>query len=186
LSLSGYNDHNYVVEVGAGPSYQVFDTTTDPNRASPIAPTVTSSSSGTTLAFGSVSLSLSGTPASGDEFSVAKVASTFDVLGNFVTALNSGNPDATRFGGNQAIAGMDAAQESISRVRSGVGSRMVEVETQQNINGSLDLQYEETLSRLQDVDYAEAVSNLTQQKTYLEAAQQSFLKVSNLSLFNYL
>jgi flagellar hook-associated protein 3 FlgL len=30
------------------------------------------------------------------------------------------------------------------------------------------------------------VSNLTQQKTYLEAAQQSFLKVSNLSLFNYL
>jgi flagellar hook-associated protein 3 FlgL len=36
------------------------------------------------------------------------------------------------------------------------------------------------------VDYAEAVSNLTQQKTYLEAAQQSFLKVSNLSLFNYL
>ena len=147
---------------------------------------LTSSSSGTTLAFGSVSLSLSGTPASGDEFSVAKVASTFDVLGNFVTALNSGNPDATRFGGNQAIAGMDAAQESISRVRSGVGSRMVEVETQQNINGSLDLQYEETLSRLQDVDYAEAVSNLTQQKTYLEAAQQSFLKVSNLSLFNYL
>ena len=81
---------------------------------------------------------------------------------------------------------MDAAQESISRVRSGVGSRMVEVETQQNINSSMDLQYEETLSRLQDVDYAEAVSNLTQQKTYLEAAQQSFLKVSNLSLFNYL
>jgi flagellar hook-associated protein 3 FlgL len=63
LSLSGYNDHNYVVEVGAGPSYQVFDTTTDPNRASPIAPTVTTSGSDTTLAFGSVSLSLSGTPA---------------------------------------------------------------------------------------------------------------------------
>ena len=175
-----------VVEVGAGPSYQVFDTTTDPSRASPIAPTVTTSGSDTTLAFGSVSLSLSGTPASGDEFSVSKVATTFDVLGNFVSALNSGNPAATRFGGNQAIAGMDAAQESISRVRSGVGSRMVEVETQQNINSSMDLQYEETLSRLQDVDYAEAVSNLTEQKLYLEAAQQSFLKVSNLSLFNYL
>ena len=186
LSLSGYNDHNYVVEVGAGPSYQVFDTTTDPSRTSPIAPTVTTSGSDTTLAFGSVSLSLSGTPASGDEFSVSKVATTFDVLGNFVSALNSGNPAATRFGGNQAIAGMDAAQESISRVRSGVGSRMVEVETQQNINSSMDLQYEETLSRLQDVDYAEAVSNLTEQKLYLEAAQQSFLKVSNLSLFNYL
>jgi flagellin-like hook-associated protein FlgL len=30
------------------------------------------------------------------------------------------------------------------------------------------------------------VSNLSQQKIFLEAAQQSFLKVSNLSLFNYL
>ena len=114
------------------------------------------------------------------------MATTFDVLGNFVTALNSGNPDATRFGGNQAIAGMDAAQESISRVRSGVGSRMVEVETQQNINSNMDLQYDDTLQRLQDVDYAAAVSSLSQQKVFLEAAQQSFLKVSNLSLFNYL
>lgn len=186
LSLSGYDDHNYMVEVTAGPSYQVFDLTADPDRLSPIAPTVTSSGSDTTLDFGSVSLSLSGTPADGDKFSVSKVANTFDVLGNFVTALNSGNPAATRFGGTQAIAGMDAAQESISRVRSGVGSRMVEVETQENINSSMDLQYKETLSRLQDVDYAEALSSLNQQKVYLEAAQQSFLKVSNLSLFNYL
>ena len=50
----------------------------------------------------------------------------------------------------------------------------------------LDLQYNQALSRLEDVDYAEAVSNLTQQRTFLQAAQQSFLKVSNLSLFNYL
>ena len=96
---------------------------------------------------------------------------------------------ATRFGGLQAIAGMDAVQESVSRVRSGVGSRMVEVETQQNINGDLDLQYTQTLSRLEGSDeasFAESISNLAQQKTYLEAAQQSFMKVSNLSLFNYL
>jgi flagellar hook-associated protein 3 FlgL len=81
---------------------------------------------------------------------------------------------------------MDAAQDSISRVQSGVGSRMVEVETQQNINGDLALQYDETLSRLEDADYAKVVSDLSQQKLFLEAAQQSFLKVSNLSLFNFL
>ena len=190
LSLSNYNDHNYVVEVVTGPAYQVFDLTIDPTRASPITPTVTPSSDGSVLAFDgtppSVSLTLNGTVAVGDEFSVSKVANTFDVLGNFVNALGSGNLAATRFSGSQAIAGMDAAQESISRVRSGVGSRMVEVETQQNINSNMDLQYDDTLQRLQDVDYAAAVSNLTQQKTYLEAARQSFLKVSNLSLFNYL
>jgi len=42
------------------------------------------------------------------------------------------------------------------------------------------------MSRLQDADYAKSISDLTQQKTYLEASQQAFLKVSNLSLFNYL
>ena len=124
-----------------------------------------------------------------ESFHFSTVASTFDVLGNFVTALNSGNSAATRFGGLQAIAGMDAVQESVSRVRAGVGSRMGEVETQQNINGDLDLQYTQTLSRLEGSDeasFAESISNLAQQKTYLEAAQQSFMKVSNLSLFNYL
>ncbi|WP_374244518.1 flagellar hook-associated protein FlgL [Zoogloea sp.] len=186
-SLSAaYNGHSYAVSVGAGPTYQVFDSTADPAHASPIAPTVTTSGTSTTLAFGGVSLTLSGAPASGDSFSVSTVSSTFDVLGNFVNALKSGNAAAIRFNGTQTIAGMDASQENVSRVRSGVGSRMVEVETQQNINGNLDLQFNEALSRLEDVDYAEAVSNLTQQRTFLQAAQQSFLKVSNLSLFNYL
>ncbi len=185
-SLSGYNGHTYAINVGAGPTYQVFDSTVDPTHASPIAPTVATSGSDTTLSFGGVSMTLTGTPAAGDSYSLSTVASTFDVMGNFASALNSGNDKVNRFAVTQTIAGMDASQESINQVRSGVGSRMVEVETQQNINGDLDLQYAETLSRLQDADYAEVVSNLTQQQTYLQAAQQSFMRVSNLSLFNYL
>ncbi|MBP7393965.1 MAG: flagellar hook-associated protein FlgL [Zoogloea sp.] len=185
-SLSSYNGHSYEVSVGAGPSYQVVDAT----AGSPVSVTPSVSASGeVSLAFDGVTLNLSGAPAAGNTYSVSTVASTFDVLGNFVTALYSGNSAATRFGGLQAIAGMDAVQESVSRVRSGVGSRMVEVETQQNINGDLDLQYTQTLSRLEGSDeasFAESISNLAQQKTYLEAAQQSFMKVSNLSLFNYL
>lgn len=186
MSLSGYNNHAYDISVGAGPTYQVFDSTADPTHAAPITPTVTTSGSDTTLNFGGVTLTLTGTPATGDSYSVSTVASAFDVMGNFVTALQSGNAAVTRFGGRQAIAGMDAAQDSISRVQAGVGSRMVEVETQQNIGSSLDVQYGETLSRLQDADYASAVSSLSQQQIYLQAAQQSFIKVSNLSLFNYI
>jgi flagellar hook-associated protein 3 FlgL len=186
MSLSGYNGHSYDVSVAAGPTYQVFDSTADPTHAAPITPTVTTSGSDTTLNFGGVTLTLTGAPAAGDSYSVGTVASAFDIMGNFVSALKSGNSAITRFGSNQAIAGMDAAQDSISRVQAGVGSRMLEVETQQNIGSSLDLQYSETLSRLQDADYASAVSNLSQQQIYLQAAQQSFMKVSNLSLFNYI
>ena len=185
-SLSGYNGHTYAISVSAGPSYQVFDSTADPTHASPITPTVTSSGSSTTLAFGGISMTLTGTPAAGDSYSLGTVASAFDVLGNFVRSLQSGNSAVTAFGANQAIAGMDATQDSVSQVRSAVGSRMVEVESQQNVTSAMTLQYSETLSNLQDADYASAVSNLTQRSTYLQAAQQSFMKVSNLSLFNYL
>ncbi|MDD3328561.1 MAG: flagellar hook-associated protein FlgL [Zoogloea sp.] len=200
LSLSGYSGHNFRIDVGADPvtgltTYTAFDTTSG-GAGVPLTSTLGANGE-TVLAFENITpapavppfgstLSLSGTPAAGDTFTVSTVANTFDVLGNFVNALKSGNQAATRFNSAQAISGMDAAQESISRVRSGVGSRMVEVETQQNINSSTDLQYADTLSRLQDADYAEALSSLAQQKIYLEAAQQSFLKVSNLSLFNYL
>lgn len=185
-SLGSYNGHTYAISVSAGPTYQVFDSTADPNHASPIAPTVTTAGSNTTLAFGGVSMTLTGTPAAGDSYSLSTVASTFDVLGNFVNGLSSGDKAIARFQATQTVAGMDASQESISQVRSAVGSRMVEVDTQQNIGSNLSLQYTQTLSRLQDADYAEVVSNLSQQQTYLQAAQQSFLRVSNLSLFNYL
>ncbi|MCE1184391.1 flagellar hook-associated protein FlgL [Zoogloea sp.] len=187
MSLSGgYNGHSYAIEVGAGPSYTFYDNTNDPGHASPITPTVSVSGSDTTLSIPGISMTLSGVPATGDKFSLSTVASAFDVLGSFVTALGSGNSAAARFSAKQTIAGMDATQNSISQVQAGVGSRMVEVETQQSISGDLGLQYSNTMSRLQDADYAKSISDLTQQKTYLEASQQAFLKVSNLSLFNYL
>jgi len=42
------------------------------------------------------------------------------------------------------------------------------------------------LSDIQDVDYAEAISRLNLQLTALQAAQQTYVKVQGLSLFNYL
>jgi len=42
------------------------------------------------------------------------------------------------------------------------------------------------VSKLTDLDYNKAISDLTFQQTALQAAQQSFAKVSGLSLFNFL
>jgi flagellar hook-associated protein 3 FlgL len=52
--------------------------------------------------------------------------------------------------------------------------------------GNLNTQYASTLQSLQDVNYAQAITQLSQQQTALTAAQQSFVKIANLSLFNYL
>jgi flagellar hook-associated protein 3 FlgL len=81
---------------------------------------------------------------------------------------------------------MDRSLDQVLVVRASVGSRMVELSTLESVGSDLDIQYTQTLSRLQDVDYAEAVSNLTLQQTYLQASQQSFLRINQLSLFNYL
>jgi flagellar hook-associated protein 3 FlgL len=51
---------------------------------------------------------------------------------------------------------------------------------------ALDIQYQSTLSDLQDLDYAKAITDFTKQQMSLEAAQKSFVKISGLSLFNYL
>ena len=50
----------------------------------------------------------------------------------------------------------------------------------------MNLLTKETLSELQDVDYAEAASRLQLQNFVLQAAQQSFVLVSRLSLFDQL
>jgi len=42
------------------------------------------------------------------------------------------------------------------------------------------------LSATEDVDYAEAITQLNQQSVSLQAAQQTFSQVKKLSLFNYL
>jgi flagellar hook-associated protein 3 FlgL len=45
---------------------------------------------------------------------------------------------------------------------------------------------ESQLSEIQDLDYAEAVARMNRQLIALQASQQSYAKLSQLSLFNYL
>lgn len=85
-----------------------------------------------------------------------------------------------------ALDKLDVGQEDLLRARAQIGSQMTETATLRNIGSDRDIQYASTLSDLQDLDYAEAISRLTRQQTSLEAAQQSFMRLSGLSLFNYL
>jgi flagellar hook-associated protein 3 FlgL len=78
------------------------------------------------------------------------------------------------------------AGDNILRVRAAFGSRMNELESLGYLNQDLSLQYSQTLSNLQDLDEAKAISELTLKQTQLEAAQLSFSKISQLSLFDYL
>ena len=43
-----------------------------------------------------------------------------------------------------------------------------------------------TLSQMEDLDYTEAITKMNKDMLALEAAQSSFAKISQLSLFDYI
>ena len=81
---------------------------------------------------------------------------------------------------------LDLALNNVLTVRASVGTRLQELDALDNAGTDRNLQYSQELSQLQDLDYTQALTKLTQQQTTLEAAQQSFVKIASLSLFNYL
>lgn len=78
------------------------------------------------------------------------------------------------------------AQASVSEARSQVGARLNVVQRNRDLSADIKLVNKGVLSKLSDVDFAEAVSKLTLQVTLLEAAQKSYGTISRLSLFNEL
>lgn len=136
---------------------------------------------------------ITGAPADTDSFTVTQSSSqsVFTSLGKLIQTLERGTTTTAEQANYQtdigsALKNLDQANDNILRVRSMIGSRMNELESLDSVNQDLQLQYQQTLSDLQDLDYAKAISDLTRKQTDLQAAQQSFMKISQLSLFNYL
>jgi len=139
------------------------------------------------------SVTISGTPASGDVFNVntSSSESAFSTIGRLIKALEA--PDNP--GSNAKIAlhnelgsvinNLDRALDNNLVVRAAIGSRMGELDALDGVVQDVNLQYSQTLSGLQDLDYAQAITDLTRHQTELEAAQKSFVNISKLSLFNY-
>ena len=60
------------------------------------------------------------------------------------------------------------------------------LENQRSIADQNTLRMKEALSRVEDVDYTEAITRMNKDMLALQAAQSSFAKISQLSLFNYI
>lgn len=169
---------------GAGPFLRTYTS----GSTISLATDATTDTNPTSFDFGA-ELTISGTPANGDSFTVKESSNQdiFATIHNLITSLGS---NATKTGitnnNNTALSNIDLAMDNVLAVRTGIGAIMKEVEGQINTNGDLDLQYKSTLSQLQDLDVVKATSDLTQQKASLDAAQLSFIKIQGLSLFNYM
>ena len=104
----------------------------------------------------------------------------FTTLENLATDLEANAPNGS------SLDQIDRAMDHLLGFRATAGARLNALESQESINGALLVQLEQTRSTIEDLDYAEAATRLSQESVILQAAQQSFVKVQNLNLFNYL
>jgi flagellar hook-associated protein 3 FlgL len=149
--------------------------------------------SGQAISFDGMQVQIDGAPANGDQFTVAPSThqSVFTTMQNLITALRNpvtGSASAAQLQNsiNQSLTNFDQSLDNVLRVRAQEGSSLKEIDSLDATGESLGLQYKQQLSELQDVDYAQAISDLTRQQAYLQAAQQSFIKVVSNKLFDFI
>lgn len=154
-----------------------------------------------TVTFYGKSFTLGGAPSgptlpsttNGDAYTVRPVGtqSIFTVLSNLATALKTPTPasgDKTAMNNALAAAGTNLANAltHVLTQQSTVGARLNSLTDTTKMETDLKTQYAQSVSQLQDVDYAKAASELAKYQLSLQAAEQSFAKVQGLSLFNFL
>ncbi len=104
----------------------------------------------------------------------------FKTLTDLVNGLNANNPSQS------SLDNIQSALKNVLTVQTEVGSRLNAISNQKNFNDNVLLQTKQSRSQIQDLNFAQAVSKYQQQLVALQAAQASYSKIQNLSLFNYL
>jgi flagellar hook-associated protein 3 FlgL len=113
--------------------------------------------------------------------------SMFDTLKNLIDMLDPASGVPFSNGAHtQAVSDLRSTVNHIATARASVGARLNALESMTSTGEDTALQYDLHLSKLQDLDYAEAISRLSSTQLQLEAAQLSFKEISRLSLFSIL
>ncbi|MDX5327998.1 MAG: flagellar hook-associated protein FlgL [Marinobacter sp.] len=132
--------------------------------------------------------------ADGDEFTlgISDKQSIFGTIEKLIAGLDSIDKATPKSSAEydaliaESLTNLDNGQESIILKQTELGGRLNAIESTSSFLEDSGLYTKEIRSQLQDVDYAEAISNLSFQSFVLQAAQQSFAQISRLSLFDRL
>jgi flagellar hook-associated protein 3 FlgL len=186
VDRSQWQPDQYTVSFTSASTWQVTDSGSNVVASG-------SYTSGGAIAFRGVQVLVSGAPATGDQFSVdaAGTEDVFATLDGLISALGAGaSQDAARAqlatALNASLQQVDQASDHLLSVRASVGARLSMLEDTDAARANQTTDLATSISGLQDLDYAAAISRMSQQYVGLQAAQQSYAKTAQLSLFNYL
>ncbi len=149
--------------------------------------------SGQAISFNGAEVSIAGEPQAGDEFQVnaSRRQNVFATLQNFINALQTGSTDpADQAQLTQAldrtISDVDNALANVLNTRTFIGTRQNSIDNANIENDGAKFELQTTRSQIEDLDYAQAITQLQLQQTTLQAIQGAFAQVRGQSLFNFL
>ena len=106
----------------------------------------------------------------------------FQALDDLAAAVK--NSDHTNM--QRGVAELDTLQQGVTNATAKVGSDMNVVDMQNTILDAITLNLKTIKSNAEDLDYTSAITKMNKDQLSLEAAQSSFAKISQLSLFKYM
>jgi flagellar hook-associated protein 3 FlgL len=188
---------NYTVSFTDTNADGVADTWSVTNDADPSVPKAVLASGayqdGGAISFNGAQFTVSGQPAVGDTFKVrpAGTESLFKTVNDLIGALDASTSTPAgraQLGTsiNKAMAQLANGLNHVIDVRTEFGTRLNSLDTAASLRDDMKTQLTTSLSGLQDVDYAQAISTLNQQMVGLQAAQAAYTRIGQLSLFDYL
>jgi flagellar hook-associated protein 3 FlgL len=138
---------------------------------------------------------VNGTPDAGDQFGVQPQFQEQRSILNTISRLRQALESAPATGNGSlavrdevaiALTNLDNGIGKVLGVQTEIGARLNLIDTTQTDNEDVTLVNKGIQADLRELDYAEALSRLSFQTIMLEAAQQSYVKISSLNLFNQL
>ena len=147
--------------------------------------------SGQAIRFDGMSMTVTGTPASGDRFDVAPSTpdlSIFDVLDRAASALATPNrrPAQIAQANSDALRDIDATLASVDSARALAGQVLSRIDSETARLSDQKLIGQTERSQAEDLDLAAAVSEFQTRQTSYDAALKSYAMVQRLSLFDHL
>ncbi len=169
-------------------TYDVTDLTTSATLVSGAAYV-----SGRAIVFDGLQVAISGAPADGDAFDVEpsgakSVFAALEEAADLLAAPAAGTAAraALANGITAGLQSLDQALESVLEARARMGAHLAELDSLGALVSAGKIRDETELARLTGLDYAEAASRFAAQQTALEAAQRSYLRITGLSLFQFI
>lgn len=145
---------------------------------------------GSAITVDGMTMTIKGTPASGDSFDIAPATADLNVFGALDHAIATLKNPAANTGQvaqviNSGLRDLDAVMGHLQSARAATGSTLTRLDSLDGRNQDRALWAKSVQADAEDLDMLQAISTFQNQQTGYQAALQSYAMVQRLSLFDY-